>query len=234
MSALRFFRNLLGALFGIAVITLMIVWYQYYQMNSYNEQIEKLVVLNKEKDSAESEMIDGEGIENLLTDSGLYLPQIDFEALKEINENTVGWIYACDGKISYPIVASPDEFYLEHAIDGTSSKAGTIFVNSNPEEAFPGNRSIIYGHNMRDGSMFHSLLQYWRDSSYLEKFPYIYVITENTTYTYEITSVYVAEYKDIIFTTNTDQNEDKIIDLITCEYSGKDTRLVVEAVESKN
>lgn len=223
VKVVRMIRNLLGLLFVISFITLVIVCMHYYRMRSHNNRLNQLVISmpHEELNSSASD-VSYIGLDH-------YLPIVDFNALKSINESCVGWIYACDGEISYPIVASSDDYYLSHSVDGTQSKAGAILVDSDSENPFAENNAVIYGHNMKDGSMFHPLLQYWHKNDYALDNPYIYIITENNTYIYEITSVYVDEYENITSISSTSQNTQNMIYLITCEYSGENTRLVVEA-----
>lgn len=225
ISILRVIRNVTGILFILSAAVLAAVLVHYYQMRLHNEQIRKQVVTMP----AETDEIRKTAEGNQSPSGASELPVVDFKALKEINDSCVGWIYACGGAISLPVVASEDDFYLKHAIDGTRSAAGAVFVESRDEKPFAGGRAILYGHNMRDGSMFHPLLHYWQEEEYLSQHPYIYLITEEEVYQYEITSVYVAEYKELAFEALSKQSSRSVIDLITCEYSGKNTRLVVEA-----
>ncbi len=233
-SLLKIFRNIFGVLFLVCVVLVVIEWYKYYSMRALNNKINEQVIVQKEETEASVEA-SADGIDAMQQNGSdaiqyTFLPEIDFEKLEEINEKCVGWIYACDGEISYPIVASEDEFYLHHSIDGTESKAGAIFVNSSSENPFEENRAVLYGHNMKDGSMFRPLLQYWQEEEYLKQHPEIYIITKQKIYVYKVATAYVKEYQDIEFVTSTEQKENPVLDLITCEYSGKDTRLVVEAV----
>ncbi len=223
VKVVRIVRNLLGLLFVMSAITLVIICIRYQRMQSHNNRLNQLVIsMPREKLSSNTSDVSESGLEN-------GLPIVDFNALKSINENCVGWIYACNGEISYPIVASCDDYYLSHSVDGKQSKAGAILVDSDSENPFVDNSAVIYGHNMKDGSMFHPLLQYWQKNDYALENPYIYILTENNSYIYEITSVYVDEYENIKSISNKPQNTQNMIYLITCEYSGEDTRLVVEA-----
>lgn len=217
-----------GILFLISLIMLVMKWSEYYKMRSHNDRINEQVIMENVEEAADTEM--QKPSETAESAEIMFLPKVDFKALKEINEKCVGWLYACNGEISYPIVASDDEYYLSHAVDGVESRSGAIFVNSNAENPFEEKRTVIYGHNMKDGSMFHPLLQYWWEKDYKSENPDIYIMTQEKVYIYKITDVYVAEAKDIEFDTSTEADAFSIIDLITCEYSGEDTRLVVEAV----
>lgn len=225
MFIFRIIRNIMGVLFILSVAVAVVVLIHYRQMRLHNESIRELVtIMPSEMDSTKKKFY---GSQN--NNENSRLPVVDFEALKELNESCVGWIYACDGAISYPVVAAVDDYYLNHAVDGIKSDAGAIFVNAKDENPFAGSRAVLYGHNMKDGSMFHPLMQYWQEDGYLLQHPYVYIITEEETYQYEITSVYVTEYEKLAFETFQEQNSQAVIDLVTCEYSGKNTRLVVEA-----
>lgn len=78
-------------------------------------------------------------------------------ALVTDNPNCVGWVSVADTRIDYPVMYTPDdpEFYLHRNFDGQESAAGTPFLGKGC--LLDGNSSIIYGHNMNDGSMFASL-----------------------------------------------------------------------------
>jgi SrtB family sortase len=223
-----FLAILLGALWGISILLLTVVCVQYYMMRMHNDKIKEKVISDTSGQELASDGEEGAGeSEKNLTLQGT-LPVVDFEALRKINASCVGWIYACDGEISYPIVASEDTYYLSHAVDGETSRSGAIFVDSNSMQPFAVSRAVLYGHNMKDGSMFHPLLRYWQEQEYLSEHPYIYILMEDATYTYEITSVYVAEQEDITFTQDLSVSA-QWLDLVTCASSDGDTRLVIEA-----
>lgn len=218
---LRIAKWLLGVLFLAIGFTLAAVLLDYGRMRGHNDRISRLVVRLPSEDS------EAAGTSEDYASS--FLPTVDFEALKQINEDCVGWIYACGGEISYPVVAAEDEYYLRHAFDGTYLRSGTIFVDSGSDKPFLEERAVLYGHNMKDGSMFHSLLQYHWDKDYLAENPYIYILTEDGVYQYEISRVSVAEYENIAAVAEREEDRGRKLELITCEYSGKNTRLLVEA-----
>lgn len=230
----------LGKLFGIGfvifLLLLLVISIRYYSMRQHNTEIESRVI----RESVEEfETLDtGMTGEMLAYCEENRLPLVDFAALKAINEDCVAWIYACGGEISYPVVISNDEYYLSHAIDGTEAKSGAIYVDSLSKQPFESGRAVVYGHHMRDGSMFKPLVKYWQDKNYRDEEKNIYIITEAAVYVYEISQVYVKEYEDIEFLqagplAEADDTGEAVIDLITCQYSGIDTRLVVEAVQKE-
>jgi len=83
---------------------------------------------------------------------------IDFEALRAINSNVVGWIVVPGTDISYPIVQGTDnDHYLRRTFAGEQNSSGTIFMDYRNSADFSDRQTILYGHNMRDGSMFAPL-----------------------------------------------------------------------------
>lgn len=124
-------------------------------------------------------------------------PLVDFDALSKINPDTVGWIAACNGKIEGPIVQTVDnDYYLTHRIDGKSGNAGTIFADYRSLPAFSTPVTVLYGHNMKDGSMFHPLLSY-RDEEYFKENPYFTIYTPDGEKTYRVFSAFCRNYDDI-------------------------------------
>ena len=83
---------------------------------------------------------------------------VDFQALKKINSDIIAWIRVPDTKIDYPIVQGKDNaYYLKHTFQKTEHAAGSIFLDVDNEADFSNRKSILYGHNMKDGSMFQGL-----------------------------------------------------------------------------
>ncbi len=227
ISVMGIFRNIFAAA-GIVLLTIVVmVGIRYYQEQKEREAVNRLVMVSSEEASEQPKEPETESIWTMCDRLGL--PKIDFQQLKSINEDSIGWIYACNGEINAPVVVSDGEYYLRRSIEKEASRSGTIYAYSKTTEPLEQERMILFGHNMRDGSMFHPLLQYWQNSSYAAENPYVYFITEDNLYQYEVHSVTVKEFEDIDFVEKDVPTETKTLDLITCEYSGKDTRLIVEA-----
>lgn len=179
---------------------------------------------------------------------------VDLESLKEINEDIIGWIYIPDTKISYPLLyGSNNDYYLKRTYNRIYSDFGSIFVDSRNTEDFSDNNTIIYGHNTKNGSMFGSLKKY-KEKSYLDEHPYVYIILEDKVAKYKIISSYTVEVTDDVYTYNfsdnnaytdwlktvcassevespkTDfENNKKVITLSTCTSRTKTERFVVVA-----
>lgn len=114
-------------------------------------------------------------------------------AFMEDHPDVVGWIYFEDGHISYPIVHSEDnEEYRTIDYDRNASRYGAIFLDYRSSGDFTDANSIVYGHNMKDGSMFGSLRAYRQDPTYYNDHQYFQIITPDKTYRYLI-----FEYMDV-------------------------------------
>lgn len=108
--------------------------------------------------------------------------EVDFEGLREVNEEVTGWIYCEDTVINYPVMqADNNDKYLRHTYDGAYNIAGSIFVEGNNRRDFQDANTIIYGHHMQDGSMF-ATLDKWADQEYFEKHPEMWLLTPERDY----------------------------------------------------
>ncbi len=129
---------------------------------------------------------------------------IDFSKLKEQNNETVAWIKVNNTNIEYPVVkAKNNDFYLNHSFDKSRNLAGWIFADYRNKFDGTDKNIVIYGHNMKDNSMFGSLKWVINDDWYNnEDNKYITLITENETQVYEVFSVYQIEKEDYYIQTN--------------------------------
>lgn len=120
------------------------------------------------------------------------LEDTDLDALREVNPNVVGWLFIPNTKINYPIVQGEDnQYYLKHTWDNKKSVAGSIFLETTNASDFSDFRSLVYGHNMADSSMFGSLYRY-SNKTYWEAYPYVYLVTDEGVLRYEIYASYKA------------------------------------------
>ena len=117
--------------------------------------------------------------------------EVDFVSLRARNPEAVAWLWIPDTDISYPIVQGIDnDKYLHYTFDGIQSVIGSIFLDYRNSAGFGDAHSVIYGHNMKNGSMFGQLSKFG-DAEYLENHSYIHVITEEKFMTYRIFSQYI-------------------------------------------
>ena len=122
---------------------------------------------------------------------------VDLEALKLQNPDTIGWIILPDSKINYPIVLSKDnEEYLTTTFEGQKSSSGAIFVDMLCGGVFACDNTIIYGHNMKNGSMFRALNN-MTDKEYFENHHIFAINTGNGFEYYEVISCYETVETDL-------------------------------------
>ena len=101
--------------------------------------------------------------EEVVTESGETVRILkDYAELFRLNNDLVGWIQIPDTKIDYPVMQTPDseDYYLHRDIYGDYSRHGTIYVRESCDVFAPSDNVTIYGHNMKDGSMFGGLMKY--------------------------------------------------------------------------
>ena len=188
--------------------------------------------------------------------NGLILKK--YSSLLEINDEIVGWIRINNTKVDYPVVKGMDnEFYLNSNINKEPFKAGSIFMDFRNEGKGLEPHTIVYGHHMKDGSMFGDLMKY-KERSFLIENRYIQFNTLYEDIKWEIFSAYITDTgfdylitefsnkEDYIaflesITTKSYMNlgtevsvEDKILTLSTCTYEFKDARFVVHAKKLLN
>lgn len=120
--------------------------------------------------------------------------EVDFKALREKNPDTVGWLYVGSCGISYPIVQGEDnDYYMHHTFEGTVNSSGAIIMDYRDDKYLKDWNTFIYGHNMKNGSMFGSLKKLLNDETLYDSDPYIYVYLPGYIYRYKIFSYYKDE-----------------------------------------
>ena len=120
--------------------------------------------------------------------------EVDFKALREKNPDTVGWLYVGSCGISYPIVQGEDnDYYMNHTFEGTVNSSGAIIMDYRDDKYLKDWNTFIYGHNMKNGSMFGSLKKLLKDETLYDSDPYIYVYLPGYIYRYKIFSYYKDE-----------------------------------------
>lgn len=183
---------------------------------------------------------------------------VDFNKLKEQNNETVAWIKVNNTSVEYPVVrATNNSFYLNHSFDKSKNSAGWIFADYKNKFNNTDKNIVIYGHNMRDDSMFGSLKNIlnsdWYDN---DENTNITLYTENEKSIYKVFSIYKIESEDYYIKTefsndnefekfietlkkrsiknfNIDiSKEDSILTLSTCANNNK-YRVVLHSVRVK-
>lgn len=125
---------------------------------------------------------------------------IDFDSLKAQNEEIYSWIKVPGTKVDYPICqsATDDEFYLKHsATDKSWVYAGAIYTESCNSLDYSDRVTVIYGHNMNNGSMFASLHKFEK-ADFFDEHKYFYIYTPKSKLTYEIVSAFKYDNRHIM------------------------------------
>ncbi len=162
--------------------------------------------------------------------------EIDFDSLRETNSDIVAWLYYEGTNINYPIVQGSDnDYYLHITFEGTWAIGGTLFVDAITEDPFNQFNTIVYGHHMKDHSMFGDL-QELKDIEYAKEHPQFELITPEGKYHLRVCAFLNEPSDSEVYTTNyhDDAGKQKYIDLIkssalyvTDEEMTPDDRLVV-------
>ena len=118
---------------------------------------------------------------------------VDWEYLRGLNPDIVGWLYCPDTIINYPVVQTEDhDFYLTHGFDGNANTSGTLFADRNSVLGITQSNYIIYGHNMKDESMFGTFKNYVNKSHY-DAHPTMYYLTPNGCYRIDLICAHIVE-----------------------------------------
>lgn len=171
-------------------------------------------------------------IKNIVSDTGSQTSEIekevtvpvDFDELSAVNKDIYAWIripytntpdkYIVD----YPILQSGDDedisYYLTHNVNRETSKYGAIYTQNYNKKDFSDFNTLIYGHNMRNGTMFGSLKKY-RDEAFFKENNKIYIYMPNRILEYKIFGAYVFDDRHILLSFNNDVESDRELYLET-------------------
>lgn len=193
-SALIAILVVFGAVFGVTIFQV------------FSQQAEYAVARNEYQQLRDVAGVD----EDVVNSPG----NIDWDALREINPNVIGWITVPETDISYPIVQGTDNaHYLYHLFSGERHMSGAVFLDYRDNPDFTG-QIRIYAHNMFDGSMFAPLYQ-WRGEYF------VIIRPDNTVLELSVTGSYDAELRYV--------NRHDGITLVTCVNGRPDLRWVIRA-----
>ena len=157
---------------------------------------------------------------------------VDFESLTAQYPDVVAWIYCPDTIIDYPIMqAKNNEKYLRTLPNGTWNIAGTLFMDYRNAKDFSDSNSIIYGHDMKNDSMFGTLPDY-SSQKYYEANPHWYLLTPTADYKIELIAGYVTHSTSEAYSIPGTQEEKE--KLIQTAFSKSDFTADVEIAENEN
>lgn len=223
------------------------VGYSYYSAGKAYEELAEAVVTRQEG-TATGERGEGEG------EGAVWEPlAIDFGALQEISEDAVLWIDIPGTPVSYPVAqASDNDYYLKRNLSGSYNFAGTVFMDFRNDPSLSDDNTILYGHNMRNGSMF-GILSHYADEEFYKSHPEIDLYLPGRILRCTILSSHQEEAEEENFPTRFETEEEKLafisrmkaracydtgteagaedhlVTLVTCTGNGYTHRWVVQA-----
>lgn len=219
----------------IFIIILILIFLVIFLISIYI-LLKKLQELNENNENTEN-LIE----KTIKIDEETQEKRIDWNYLKTINENIIAWIEIEGTNINYPILKDDSLYYLKHSFDKKYNSNGSIFTtNLFP---FEDDETIVYGHNMRNGSMF-SKLENYMNKDFLYSHPKFKIYTPNGNYEAKIFSIYsigidiekqniklldfderLIYYKNASkYKIENNENINKIVKLSTCSYINAKTR----------
>lgn len=216
---------------GISGYKLYSIMHNYHQSNEEYNEIEKKVTKDTEQGYT-----------------------VDIAALQRQNPDCIGWIRFEHLDISYPIMQGDDnDYYLHHTFNGSYLYAGSIFMDYQNKNDFSDMNTFIFGHNMKNDSMF-GLLGNFKDQETFKENPYFWIYTPKAAYKYDIFSCFVADADEDTYTVYHGESDDytsyikkvkadsayetgvdvdgrdHIVTLSTCTSEGYDYRYIVNGV----
>lgn len=243
----KVFILILILLLGVSLVQIIKTTYDYKKSQQVYESLQK-------------EFVETQGIED--TEPNISTKPIevvetapitvDFDSLLEKNSDIVGWIFCQDTPINYPVVQTEDnDQYLRRDLNGKYLVSGTVFVDYRNGVIGEDSNYIVYGHNMKDGSMFSSLTKY-KEQSYYDKHPILYYLTPIGDYKIELYAGIIVKRDTLIYVPNPDETEfaeflhkaktsstfksdteitenDTLITLSTCSYEFNNARYIIIA-----
>lgn len=181
-----------------------------------------------------------------------WLAEIEHDRLREINGHYQFWLYAAGTPIDYPVVqGGNNSFYIDHMFNRRANRAGTLFVDYRNLTDFRDPNTLIYGHHMRDSSMFHGLTDY-ESRGFFDAHPFMVAVGRDEIYVIEVFAGYVTDGHDHCYDIAiSDENDmqkfvaeaekksnfdahveidcrkDHLVTLSTCAYNFENARYIV-------
>lgn len=246
-TCIKIINIVLIAVFAFAAFNIGKIYYDYNKADKTYEEIQAEYVAPNEESFAP------EQTENSVpepTDPPEPPITVNFEALLERNKDVIGWLYCPDTIINYPVLQGKDnDQYVFQDLDGKYSVSGSLFADYRNGALNENPNYIIYGHNMKNGSMFGPLVKY-KDPAYYDQHPVMYYLTPDGNYKLELFAGLVVKRDDKIYNPKLEKEAfmallndyktkstfpsdveleygDTIVTLSTCSYEFDNARYIV-------
>jgi len=198
------------------------IWEGYYEANAGYQRLHKFIIKEQDEGEEEAGNLD-------LGESEEAVTRIDYDGLQAINGDIVAWIQIPGIGVDYPVVQGEDnEHYLHYTFDGKANKAGSIFLDYRNRADFTDRKVILYGHNMKDGSMFSNLKKY-QDADFRKEQGRVFLYLPNKVLNCEIVKCKQVPVQDPIYGVTQEENRElpEQIILSTCSTSSN-MRFILE------
>lgn len=244
---IKIINIILIAVFVIAAFNIGKIYYDYNKADNTYEVIRDEYVTTKEIGATPEATQGSEAQPPKANEPPI---TIDFDALLNRNKDVIGWLYCPDTVINYPVVqGKSNNQYLRKDLDGKYLVSGTLFADYRNGALNEDANYIIYGHNMKNGTMFFSLAKY-KQQAYYDQHPILYYLTPEGNYKLELFAGLVVKRDDKIYLPNQSKEEfaeriiqyrekstfqsdveleynDTIVTLSTCSYEFDNARYIV-------
>lgn len=173
---------------GLAAVAVLCgAYFFYYHWSIRQQELEYERLRQAEAAVAETETEEVAETETETEESVVYCDAVyDFDELHEQNEDIYAWITVPGTQVDYPVLQSETaNYYLDYNIDHSKGYPGCIYTNDCNTKDFSDYITVLYGHNMKNGTMFGSLHDF-EDEEFFDEHSEIYVYTEENRLTYEI------------------------------------------------
>ena len=215
------------AVFLYSAGNLLNIGYKYHKLDSDNNKLQEKVVTEVKQDSPLDR-------------------KIDFNQLKSINEDIIGWIYIPNTNIDYALLkGKTNDTYIHTNYEKKYSFGGSIFLDEDNNASLTDSNTIIYGHNMKNGAMFANIKKF-ADHDYFINHPKVYIYSVYSTKIIDATSDYYLkdiDYANYVANAKSSAKQSRDVDtqngaplllLSTCYAPDTTTRSVLFARLEKN
>lgn len=248
-------HKLIAAVLIVTAISKAGAFGGYIERWKTQKDYEKLALEVKQEETAGTEV--NQRNDNFVSETETkpsYISPVDFKKLAAVNPDVVGWITIPNTNIDYPIVqCSDNETYLNKSFDGKEAKAGSIFLDFESQKELRGCNTVLYGHHMKNGTMFKDVVLY-KDEDYFKEHQYFEIYTPKETIHLKAVSCYYIQNDPVVRKTRFRNREsfqefvktmlkpcpfaeipekpiENLYTLVTCSYEIEDGRTVLFAVE---
>ena len=194
-------RVLAGVLLAAAVCCAVWAGNYIYQRGQEKSALEELQAEAKvETEEAEAAPEAGQETASAETEPVGLDPYVDFGELQARNPEIYAWITVPGTRVDYPILqreGSHQDYYLMHDVDGNLTASGSIYTESLNRKDFMDPNTVIYGHNMKNGTMFRDLHLY-QEKEFFDSHPDVYIYLPGKRLTYEIFSAYEYDNRHLL------------------------------------